>query len=502
MAEKPVQIFLSYAWNDNSLPPGDPSAKNGFVAALAGQIEYWFNLANPKPRLWWDRDNIDDAQEFRPAIQQAIDDSSFLLIILSEHWLASEFCQKELQLFRQRWQHEDDFHFKHRIVLAHKTRVPRERHPALFPEQRGLPFFSGDIQFYRRGRGSEEFYALADDLAQILVKRAKHEEPPPPLPPPPPPSGLKVYLAKPAADMREQYLRLHKELLGHGFNVVPPVSEEIPLDATATNFIDRELYDARASIHVLGRSAGPAPVDLEHIVKLQLAKTADKVPTTPAADVAPSEFRRIIWAPKIFEDARGQVFERDPIETFKSFGSQLPGDRIEGDSISPFVEFVLKHLGGLHDPPPPPPPADGHIYLCHDETDTGYAIEVANLLEQNNINYIMPVYYNTSEIERRQFHKDSLSECTVVVMCWAKASEMWARAQSKELRNWQTLGRKQQFVCRGLIAGPPPHERKDDKLLRHLFPPRDIDIVLNWTETGKPTLDVLKRIFSAEINVP
>jgi len=125
---------------------------------------------------------------------------------------------------------------------------------------------------------------------------------------------------------------------------------------------------------------------------------------------------------------------------------------------------------------------------------------VANLLQQNNISYLMPVYFNTSDLERRKFHKDSLSECTVVVMCWANASEMWARAQSKELRNWQTLGRKQQFACRGLIAGPPPDERKDDKLLRHLFPPRDIDIVLNWTEAGKPTLAELKKMFAAEVN--
>ncbi len=502
MAEKPVQFFMSYAWNDNTLPPNDPSARNGFVTALAGQIDYWFNHANPKPRLWWDRENIDDAQQFRPVIEQAIDGSSYLVIVLSEHWLASEYCQKELQLFRQRWQDEDDYHFGHRIILVHKSPVPRAKHPPLFPEQRGLAFFSGENPFYHRGRGSEEFYATAHTLSQILIKRAKFEIETPPPPLPPQPTGLKVYLAKPAADMREPYLRLHKELLVRKFNVVPRVPDEIPLDTTATDFIRNELEGARVSIHLIGKSVGPAPIDLEHIVKLQLAKAAERVPAVPAEDRATSDFHRLIWAPRIFEDAKGQTFERDPIDTFKSFGTEMEGDRIEGDSISPFVEFVVKHLGDIDNPPPPPPPApnDSQIYLCHDEKDTEYAIEVANLLQQNNISYIMPVYFNTSDLERRKFHKDSLSECTVVVMCWANASEMWARAQSKELRNWQTLGRKQQFACRGLIAGPPPDERKDDKLLRHLFPPRDIDIVLNWTEAGKPTLAELKKMFAAEVN--
>jgi hypothetical protein len=415
---------------------------------------------------------------------------------------------KELKLFRERWRHEDDYVFGHRLVLAHKTFVPEDRHPKIFPVQRGFRFFSMSADgtenpFHRRGRGHPQFFSMAGSLGQVLIKHARYKEPPiahEPPPPPPPLSGRKVYLAKPAPDMRVSYLRLHKELSDLGYNVVPSALAEIPLDTSAaTKFIDEALADAQASVHVLGKSAGHAPADLEPIVKLQLTKAAEKV----AASNAPSEFRRVIWAPRIFEDAKGQAFERDPIETFKSFGQQLSSDRIEGDSISPFVEFLLKHLGSLGKPPPPPPlPADGHVYLCHDEMDTGYAIEVADLLEQNNISYVMPAYYNTSELQRRQFHRENLSECAAVVMCWANASEMWARAQSKELRDWHTLGRKEQFACRGLIAGPPPDARKDDKLLRHLFPPKEIDILLNWTRAEKPAPDALKKIFAAEINAP
>src|SRR5581483_8418921 len=137
----------------NSLPPGDHSNKQPFVSTLAGQIDYYFNQARPRPRLWWDRDNIDDGQQFRPAIQEAIDASSFFVVVLSEHWLASEYCQNELRLFRQRWKGESDFDFKHRIILAHKSTVPKERHPTLFPEQRGLQFFSmsggREVPFFR-----------------------------------------------------------------------------------------------------------------------------------------------------------------------------------------------------------------------------------------------------------------------------------------------------------------------------------------------------------------
>ena len=84
MTDKRVQFFMSYAWNDNRLPPGEHSDKQPFVSALAGQIEWYFNDAKPySPLLWWDRDNIDDGTQFRPAIRAAIEASSFLVIVLS-----------------------------------------------------------------------------------------------------------------------------------------------------------------------------------------------------------------------------------------------------------------------------------------------------------------------------------------------------------------------------------------------------------------------------------
>jgi TIR domain len=513
MQPQPVQIFMSYAWKDNTLPPDDPSAEKGFATLLWEQIDYEFEASDPKPLLWQDRNKIDDGQQFNPIIEQEIARSSLFLAVLSNHWLASEYCQRELKLFRERWGHEDDYTFGHRIILAHKTLVPEDRLPKIFPIQRGFRFFSisadgTEHPFHRRGRGNTQFFSMAGNLGQVLAKHARHKEPPgnlvnPPAPQPRQPTGRKIFLAKPAPDMRADYLRLHKELTDEGYNVEPPASAEIPLDTlVATKFIDDALAGAEASVHVLGKSAGHAPADLEPIVRFQLAKTAEKISMPNLAERARPEFRRIIWAPRIFEDAKGQTFERDPIDTFKSFGRQLPGDRVEGDSISPFVEFLIANLGSLGEQVPPPPlPSNGQIYLCHDETDTRYAIEVAELLDENNISYVMPVYYNTSELERRRFHKASLSECSAVMMCWANASELWARAQSRELRSWQMLGRKEQFACRGLIAGPPPDARKEDKLLRHLFPPKDIDIVFNWTAAEKPPHDAFRSIFSADTTV-
>ena len=177
MVREPVQIFLSYSWRDNRIPPDDPYAKKGFVAALCEQLVYEFEDHDPKPVLWWDRGKIDDAQQFDPMIENAINCSSLFLIVLSNHWLSSNFCLREFQLFRQRWKQESDFDFKHRIISVRTALIPKDRQPEFLRTQRGFNFFSisevGGVEtpYFHRGKGTKEFFEMAVELGRALAKR-------------------------------------------------------------------------------------------------------------------------------------------------------------------------------------------------------------------------------------------------------------------------------------------------------------------------------------------
>ena len=542
MSDQSIQIFMSYSSKDNKLPPGDdPWERKGFVRALYDSLEYDLDSADPKPQIWWDSDHIDDAQEFDPIILDAIQRSSYFLIVLSKHWQESPYCQKELQLFRQRWKDEDDFKFKHRIILAHKSPLPEEKRSKLLPVQRGLTFFSKgprdamETSFFQRGRGNTQFYFVATELARVLAKRAKFphgskvwsDDPKGPdvaidvragltgaidVPADgagPVVSGIsffnsapadvrrKIYLAKPTADTQTDYLRLHKELTDHGFEVVPAAAGNIPAGKSEAQFIDEALKDAISSIHLIGKTPTPDADMADDTVSIQLSRAADRAARQDSASANAPAFRRVIWTPKVFEGA-----ERDPIETFRLFAPQLPSDRIESDTISRFIESLLLYLDTLAPDQRPAPVQlpDGEVYLCHDERDEDYAFGIADILAEINKDYVMPVYANTSEQERVRFHRDNLAKCSTVVMCWANASEYWAKAQSMELANWRGLGRKQQFVHRALIAGPPPNTRKEDKRLRLLFPPKEIDVLVNSATTDKQLSEAIKNIFAMDTN--
>ncbi|MBK3666472.1 hypothetical protein JJE66_35330 [Bradyrhizobium diazoefficiens] len=500
-----VTAFLSYAIKDNRSAPGDTAGKGGFVKALVDSVEYHFDSDPTGPLLWCDFDHIDNTEQFEAPIVDAIGRSSYFVIVLSHHWIDSPYCRKELDLFRERWKHESDFDFGHRIILVHKAWVPPERRPDILPEVRGLRFYSSsrdgvEIPHFTRGEGNREFHDAAAELAHVLKRRAKHRpgqvdtatrtlQNLSAAPKVPPKSGLKVYLAKPAADMRAGYRRLYNDLTSHGCHVAPDLDAEIPVDASAVAFIDDALRDAVITVHPIGQKPGYAPDELDPIVKLQLSRAANR-----AAENVDGSFRRFAWIPRFLEDATGTASERDPIETFKAFGRQLASDRIDGSSVSIFSEWVLQFLDSLAQPQAEPL-VDGEVYLYHHELDTDYAIQLADLLRENDISYVMPALL-APDTEREQHHKTVLAKCSTIIMCWANASECWARANAHEFADWRKLRRAAQFSSRTLIAGPPPHLRKEDRLLRHIFSNKEIDLLVNWTGVEIPTNEEMRKIIT------
>jgi TIR domain len=509
MSEQAVQIFMSYAWKDNQIPPDDPSAKKGLVTALCEQLEFELGATNPRPVLWRDRNKMDPAEQHDPIIEEEVRKSSLFLVVLSNNWMASDYCRKELRMFRERWRELNDFDFGHRIILAHVGPVPQDERAKVFPNQLGFDFFRIDerdriaVPFWHRGKGESLFFDRTVELGRILAKRAGAVGGPhrPAPPPPPPVDAPVVYLAKPGADMRQAYLRLYKELTDHKYKVVPPVNAEIPRDASAGAFVDDALKGVIASIHLVGNSPGRILANKETTVAMQLAR-AEQVLDAGKADPSTGRLQptRFVWTPRLFEDPDGNLVERDPIDAFKTVGHLRDGDEIDGGDFEPFIVSTLQHLRKIPRPLPEPPllGANDKVYLCHALADTLYAAKIADILKRGNIRYVMPAYFHTDDAEHKEDHKRKLSECTAVMMCWADASEGWATSHSNELADWQALGRSKQFTTRALIAGPPPHIRKDVQLLHHLFPQTEIDHVLNWTETEQPSLEAIMRILGAE----
>jgi len=240
----------------------------------------------------------------------------------------------------------------HRIVIVSLHHILREVRPAVLQGQHGFQFFElepphvpgNERSFFARGKIVDPRYfdRVQELAAHLWRKTARLASAADSVSP-----GA-VYLAKPANDMREAYVRVANELGSRGYHILPSVGTEIPSDASATAYVGAQLAHADISIHLLGNGMGYSPEDSEPIVKLQLSQAAVRAQEAMrGATEARNNFRRIIWAPILFNEGINSSFkaERDPVAVVERFGdSLLLTDNIRGHGLSEFIVFLFNTL--------------------------------------------------------------------------------------------------------------------------------------------------------------
>lgn len=511
----PVQIFISYARDDDDPPPEGPETA-GFVSTLHDQLLFEFKrLGHPRPKLWRDTKKIEKADQFASRIVQAINESSLLLVVLSTNWMASDWCQRELKAFAERWRGDSA---RERIIVVSKRYVDRDRRPSLLQGQTGYDFFrrpgdpsAGELEqeYFSRGRARDpRYYDVIEELAGVLWRMAERRGAKPGekmrIPqdlvrvPVPEHNGRTVYVAKPASDMQAAYDSVVKELVGSGYAVVPDPAADIPGNSSALAFIDAQLAQAEISVHLLGEKNGFTPEDHEKpIVGLQLARAAEReARCADSAEANGSRFRRILWAPKtLAEDATANPVERRPEVVLLNFTDPVATDKLVSDNRTNFVSFLKDYLVSTAPPKSVPQVAaeGSRIYLAHKLEDADYATEIVNLLEARQVTTLLPAFEGPPR-EVDDFNRNLMKDCDTVVVCWATAPEVWARAEASRLRDWKLLGRNAKFSCRSVIAGPPPLGRKKDA--KRMFPRTDIDLVIDLTSSSHPTPEALDPLFT------
>ncbi|HET7813934.1 MAG TPA: toll/interleukin-1 receptor domain-containing protein [Candidatus Baltobacteraceae bacterium] len=470
-------------------------------------VEYHFKaFGPPKPFVWRDKRNIQRSEQFDPIIADAVAKSDVFLAVLSNNWEHSDYCRKELEAFNERWKALGEHGVKSRIVVVLKSEIPDNDRPPLMRMQDGYRFYHPaedelyEREFFENGKESPEFFALAKDLARDLWSRAKNGDAPPP---PEKLTGRKVYLAKPAGDMVEAYARVANELSKNGYIVAPAADAEIPRDTGAREFVESQLQGADVSVHLLGDRAGYAPEDCDPIVKLQLTRAAAQAMTDRT-------FRRIVWAPRLLGET---VRDDAPFGVLDRFDKHLPDDKIEGTEISAFCEFLIQHLDAMSHPDPSIGSGEGaasalkadgeagtvYVYCDNIPEDKAYARKVRKALADIGVQDVVAPAFTGDPEERRALHKKTLRECAAVVLCWSKATDLWVKSNSRELKDVKALGRSDRFAIRSLVAGPPPDAELDE--LKEEFidvPPRnEIDLVVDLRASDDPPTETLEPIAKA-----
>jgi hypothetical protein len=379
-------VFISYARADDEKPPM-PNAPSGWVTFFWDQLRWELTDRGAKyAKLWLDRYEIEPAEAFTPAIENAVREARLIVPVLSENCADSDWCRREIETFGQC--HPDAVE---RVVPVVKYQPPREKLPELLrgPNAReGYRFFvqelTGEVrEFYWRGlRDENAYFETLKRIARYIIERLGEDFPE--RLPPVSPNGRTIYVAVAARELRDARQRLVNDLAGAGFAVVPAEDDLPDAAEDCAEAVRDALARAELAVHLLGDNPGVTPGGGSvSILQLQLDLARE---TTAAGRALP----RVLWAPRWLPGRTGS--KRDPIEVAGRFGGLLPGEEIYGEEVTDLSQWLRRRL----EPPPgveaaPPRPTTCLLVASAHPDDDEDAADLANRL-QGTVTHVRPIF--------------------------------------------------------------------------------------------------------------
>jgi TIR domain len=269
-------VFVSYAHRDNRTF----GRAEGWVVTFDTNLREALShkLKRGQPDIWRDQ-RLSSSDPFSATIREAVTKAATLLVILSENYLESEWCQQELALFLDAAQHTGGA--TGRLFLVCLDAVEYTRWPAAFHQLLGVQFYEQanvDAPANTLGTplahdpGERLYWQRLDDLSRELANKLLQMKQaiesvaaapdPQDMPTPPHPAGTPaVFLAETTPDLDEVRDSIRRYLEQANIRVLP----ESYYDRTPTAFrsaMEADLAQGLLFVQLLGPYAGRKTADL------------------------------------------------------------------------------------------------------------------------------------------------------------------------------------------------------------------------------------------------
>jgi hypothetical protein len=458
-SERLRDLFISYCHRDNvGLTQEQIGWVDRFHHALKVRVT---QLLGRESDVFFDSTVMSGINALTPTIRHEIGNAKVLVSIMSPGYLASDWCNEELDQFALAAGPGG-------LVLSTASRIVKVLKLPVDPEREkqakvdlsdvlGYPFYRVNVN----GAPSEfdpedppsrrEFVKrvneLAYDVHKVLGLVAAEQ---PSRAEVVPPSGKTVYVAETTSDLADDAMRLRRALVQRGHTVLPraPFSYGPAYAGAVRDDIER----SDLSVHLIGASYGMIPEQqATSIVELQLDVAAEE-------SLKRSGFRRLAWSPPNL--ALGEERQKQFVAKLDAAAQRVVM------SYEAFVETVRAALEPvLSEPAAAPdrpvavaePPS---IYLIYDEVDRDAARALDDALYERGCNVLQPIF-DGDEARRRKHDERCLVECDAVLLFAADAPADWLVQRELDLRRAPAYGRTSDFAARGVALGPPRNVDKD-----------------------------------------
>lgn len=457
-------VFISYAHRDNQPILHGDSAR-GWVSNFDEILRNLLTRELGRDARIWRDPSIDTGEYFWDKIKGNLLKSKAFILILSPSYINSEWCRNEFDTFIRE---------RKPIRVGDKSCIfPIVKKPI---ENGEIPLdlqnFLKDVlfvEFFKREENEKTLtfdVEYGDDLKRELLKRIdflaqdiflllkeaesveKTDEPSEPTALKPF-AGMTVYLAEPTPDLWDEYLKIRRDFIKRGANVLPS-SFDFSRPERVEDYKSAMLSDLKQSklaVHFIGSEDDAYSDDnRQSLVHLQMSIAAE---FQTGADC-----KRLIWLPQ----------DVAPVtEQHAQFIAQLPAMTSRNvDLMRTTLDLKTEMERILLDKPKPQTqPAvetvKKTVYILHDNRDAGAVARIVDKLFENGCE--VWTVSQTGGADLIEEHKWYLLNCDAAIVYWNNAMTFQVRAMMSEFQRVLDNGRERAFEAKGvLIEGASPEK--------------------------------------------
>ena len=275
------------------------------------------------------------------------------------------------------------------------------------------------------------------------------------------PRDRTVYLASTGVDMIIQRDIVKRELIRHGYKVLP--DRTLPKEVSALERqIKRDLDKCRLSIHLVGEDYGYRPKGAERsVVDIQnhLASNHNyDINEQKQENSNPLQFNRLIWIPPDLKNIseRQQIF----IEDLKTDAAALDEAEVLSISLQELKTIIQEELvtGGRFKRDKSPAITTqvaedtelSQVYLIYDRLDEDKGKEIAARLHNQGVKVLMPIF-DADLVDMRYLHQENLRKCDGSFIYCGTTTSDWLITKIQDTLKAPGFGREEPIRSKAIF---------------------------------------------------
>lgn len=440
-----VDVVLVFADNDN-----EPLGKKGtgWVSDFKRFLDLMlFQVLGEKPKILL-------KSEFDTITTPDMSNVGILVPILSKDFIQSGRCLDNVETFFKAIQNSSIK--SNRVFKVFKTPLNAQEQPPRLRELIGYEMYQLDTETgetkeytdYFSLEAERQYWMKMVDLAYdifdtLMQLRAVDKS-----------SEIRniykrknIYLAETGHDLSVQRNIIKRELVRHGYVVMP--QQTLPGSLVELEKVVRkELEECSLSIHLVGSAYGEIPEGSERsIVDIQNRLAAER---SLQVKQSGADFARLIWiSPNPVNSSDKQ---KSFIESIKRDVEIQEGAEILQTPLEDFKNIMREELVESLERKGSGAELGKSVYLVHDRIDHNEVKPLADVIEKSGYKVLMPEFEGEL-LDLRKKHIDNLRSFDAAIIYKGKVNEQWVRMKVLDLLKAPGFGRKKPIKGKAIYTG-------------------------------------------------